>query len=274
MSNIPILTYHSLHARDETYSNNDHVALANDLLTLHEMGFDIFSLSEITDRLICKDTEWFMAGKKVGISFDDGCNHDFIDFVYPGIPTLKSFATILSEFNHRHRPSQPACATSFVIASPEATAILDRTCIAGRGQWHNGWWKNAAESGLIDIGNHSWDHLHPTLPKVSHSRDARNDFSQVDNALDAGMQIQQAEDFIRETISDEFATGLFAYPDGKTHRYLLTEFFPAQQSIRAAFTTGGEHTGPDTDRWQIPRYVCGDHWNSTDALVQLLQNRP
>jgi len=268
------LTYHSLHARDESYSNNDHVALASDLLTLHEMGFAIVALSEITDRLIREDAEWFIAGKKAGISFDDGCNHDFIDFVYPGIPTLKSFATILSEFNHLHQPSQSACATSFVIASPVATAVLDQTCIAGRGQWHNGWWKTAAESGLIEIGNHSWDHLHPTLPNVCHSRDARNDFSQVDNAVDAGMQIQQAEDFIRQTIGDDLATGLFAYPDGKTHRYLLTKFFPGQQSIRAAFTTGGKHAGPETDRWLIPRYVCGNHWKSTDALVQLLQSSP
>ncbi len=133
---------------------------------------------------------------------------------------------------------------------------------------------HAAESGLIEIGNHSWDHLHPTLPNVCHSRDARNDFSQVDNAVDAGMQIQQAEDFIRQTIGDDLATGLFAYPDGMTHRYLLTKFFPGQTSNRAAFTTGGQHAGPETDRWLIPRYVCGNHWNSTDALVQLLQSSP
>ncbi len=270
MSNIPILTYHSLHARDESYPNNDHVALARDLLTIHEMGYVIVSLSEIADRLVNGDAEWFRSGKKAGISFDDGCNHDFIDFVYPGIPTLKSFFTIMSEFNLCHPSQEPACATSFVIASPVATAVLDQTCIAGRGQWHNGWWKAAAESGLIEIGNHSWDHLHPTLPSVSHSRDVRNDFSQVDNAVDAGMQIKQAEDFIRETIGDNLATGLFAYPDGKTHRYLLTEFFPGQQAIRAAFTTDGQHVGPDTDRWLIPRYVCGDHWNSTDELAELL----
>lgn len=274
MSSIPILTYHSLHARDESYSNNDHVALACDLLTLHEMGFAIVSLSEITDRLIREDAEWFRSGKRAGISFDDGCNHDFIDFVYPGSPTLKSFSSILSEFNLRHQPPQPVCATSFVIASPVATAVLDQTCIAGRGQWHNGWWKTAAESGLIDIGNHSWDHLHPTLRYVCHSRDARNDFSQVDNAVDAAMQIQQAEDFIRQTIGDDLATGLFAYPDGKTHPYLWLEFFPGQQSIRAAFTSDGQQAGPETDRWLIPRFVCGEHWNSTDELVQLLQGSP
>jgi len=271
MNGIPILTYHSLHARDESYANNDHVALASDLVTLHEMGFSFVPLSEIAERSIRADSDWFGEGKKAGISFDDGCNQDFIDFDYQGLPFQKSFFSTLRDFNDRHRPAQPACATSFVIASPVATAILDQTCIAGRDQWHNGWWKAAAESGLMEIGNHSWDHLHSTLPYVCHSRDARNDFSQVDNPIDALMQVQQAEDYIRQTIGETLATGLFAYPEGKSHTYLLTEFFPRQQTIRAAFTSDGQHVTTQTNRWLIPRYVCGEHWNSTDALVQLVQ---
>jgi hypothetical protein len=272
MNGIPILTYHSLHARDESYANNDHVALAGDLATLDDLGYSIVPLSDIAERLITGDSDWFSTGKKAGISFDDGCNHDYTDFVWPGLPTLKSFYTILSEFKHLNPSRPPVCATSFVIASPVATAVLDRTCIAGRDQWHDGWWKPAAVSGLIEIGNHSWDHLHPTLPFVCHSRDARNDFSQVDNAIDAAMQIQQAEDYIRRTIGDGHATGLFAYPDGKSNPYLVSEFFPAQENVLAAFTTGGRRVDANTDRWLIPRYVCGEHWNSPDALVRLLQD--
>jgi len=42
------------------------------------MDFAIVSLSEITGRLIHDDAEWFKSGKKAGICFDDGCNHDFM----------------------------------------------------------------------------------------------------------------------------------------------------------------------------------------------------
>ncbi|MEX0915271.1 MAG: polysaccharide deacetylase family protein [Wenzhouxiangellaceae bacterium] len=271
MNGIPILTYHSLHAPGERYAENDHTALASDLQTLHEAGYEIVSLRQVTERLLGGDRTWFETGRKAALSFDDGCNHDFIDFVHPDIPTLKSFYTILREFNALHRPAAPARATSFVIASPVATALLDHSCIAGRGQWHHLWWRQAAESGLLDIGNHSWDHLHPTLPFVCHTQDVRDDFSRVDNALDAALQIEQAERFIRQVVGEEYASGLFAYPDGKYSAYLVDEYFPSRQTIHAAFTTAGRPVTADADRWRIPRYCCGDHWDSPDSLCALLE---
>ena len=228
-------------------------------------------MREVADRLIAGDRAWFESGRKAALSFDDGCNHDYIDFVHPGIPTLKSFHTLLREFNARRQPPQPDCATSFVIASPVATALLDTTCIAGRGQWHNGWWREAAAGELIEIGNHSWDHLHPTLPFVCHSQDARDDFSRVDNPVDAAMQIEQAERFIRQVIGERRASGLFAYPDGKSCSYLTELYFPSQERITAAFTTAGRHVTADSSRWLIPRYCCGEHWNSPAALRELLE---
>src|SRR5204863_298793 len=63
--------------------------------------------------------------------------------------------------------------TAFVIASPEARAVLDRTCIAGLNQWRDVWWAEAAQTGILEIGNHSWDHTHPTLDSVA-QRDQRN----------------------------------------------------------------------------------------------------
>lgn len=270
MGGVPILTYHSLHAPGETYADNDHVALATDLMTIHRAGFGIVPLREIADRLVAGDRAWFEVGRKVGISFDDGCNHDYIDFEYAGLPTLESFHTILAKFNERHAPAAPACATSFVIASPVATAVLDRSCIAGRGQWHDGWWREAAAGGLLDIGNHSWDHLHASLPFVCHSRGVRDDFSRVDNAQDAAMQIEQAEAYIRRIIGEEYATGLFAYPDGRSSAWLVEEYFPAQDLIVAAFGTHPAHVTADSNRWNLPRYVCGDHWASPEALAALL----
>ena len=271
MTGIPVLTYHSLHAPGDGYASNDHVALAADLVTLMEAGYEVVSLGEIVDRLLQRDADWFMSGGKAGISFDDGCNHDFLDFSHPGLPTLKSFNTLLAEFNRRHAPPRPARATSFVIASPVATEILDRTCIAGRGDWHSGWWRDAVQGGLLDIGSHGWDHLHPSLPFVCHTRGARDDFSQVDNAHDAAMQIEQAEAYIRQVIGAEHAIGLFAYPGGKASRYLVEEYFPAQGLIRAAFGTGGQPVSIQSNRWHLPRYVCGEHWSSPAELAVLLQ---
>ncbi len=274
MNGLPILTYHSLHAPGDSYAENDHVALASDLETLHKLGFECVSLSEIADRVIAGDREWLESGHKVGLSFDDGVNHDFIDFVHPDIPTLKSFHTILAEFNQKHRLKWRTSfrATSFVIASQDATRILDQTCIAGRGDWHDGWWLQAAQSGLIQIGNHSWDHLHGTLPRVFHSRDARDDFSQVDNEEDAQDQIHNAEIYIRSVIGQQHATGLFAYPDGRRHAFLTERYLPEQDLIRAAFTTDGRPVTAADNRWEIPRYTCGDHWNSAESLRVLLKS--
>lgn len=272
MSGIPVLTYHSLHAPGSSYAENDHEALASDLRTLHEAGFEFVRLRELAERLVAGDRAWLESGRKAALSFDDGCNHDFIDFAHPGISILKSFHSLLREFNSAQRPARPACATSFVIASPVATALLDRSCIAGRGQWHSGWWREAAGGGLIDIGNHSWDHLHPTLPFVCHSQDVRDDFSRVDNAVDAAMQITQAEHYIRQVVGAERARGLFAYPDGKSCSYLTDTYFPSQELIMAAFTTAGQPVTADSSRWLIPRYCCGEHWNSPASLRELLEN--
>jgi len=271
MNGIPILTYHSLHAPGATYAENDHVALASDLAAIHRAGFEIVSLTEIVDRLLAGDRDWFAGPPRLGISFDDGCNHDYLDFEYPGLPTLESFRTILDAFNRNVRPPRPARATSFVIASPVATAELDRTCIAGRGQWDDRWWREAAAGGLIDIGNHSWDHLHASLPFVCHTRDVRNDFSRVDTLLDARMQIEQAESYIRRVVGAGRSTGLFAYPDGRSSEFLRREYLPGQSMIRAAFGTHPGRVDASSDRWYLPRYVCGDHWSSPEQLSALLR---
>ncbi len=107
---VPVLTYHSLHAPGWSYVENDHIALAEDLRAIHRAGLSVVPLTEIVDRLLDKDRAWFEAGGKVGLSFDDGCNHDFIDFEFPGLPTLESFHTVLEAFNRAFTPSRPVCA--------------------------------------------------------------------------------------------------------------------------------------------------------------------
>ena len=66
----------------------------------------------------------------------------------------------------------------------------------GRGAMTDAWWNGAIDGGLIAIGNHSWDHLHPALPRVAHSRQARADFTQVLSDEDAEAQIAAAGELI------------------------------------------------------------------------------
>ncbi len=46
----------------------------------------------------------------------------------------------------------------------------------------------------------------------------------------------------------------------------------AGHRLRAAFGTDARPVGLDSDRWNLPRYVCGRDWRSPDALVQFLES--
>jgi hypothetical protein len=161
-----------------------------------------------------------------------------------------------------------------VIASPEARTQLDRAIIAGRGEWSDGWWQEAVRSGLLHIGNHSWDHLHPLLDAVAHSEQARGDFGRVTSEADADRQILEAWRYIVARAPNPGA-GLFAYPYGHVSEYLAGEYFPqragAQGFAFAAFTTAGEFVSRGTNRWRIPRFVCGEHWKDPAGLESILR---
>jgi hypothetical protein len=67
--------------------------------------------------------------------------------------------------------------------------------------------------------------------------------------------------------------GLFAYPYGETNDYLVRDYLPnriAEHRLRAAFGTDPEPVTRESERWNLPRYVCGHHWRSADALAALL----
>lgn len=268
--NIPILTYHSLHAPGWQYEDNDHTALSSDLLTLVERGYSIVPLRRLFEHLT--DDKWKVleSGKWVGLSFDDGTDHDFIDFYAVGYGYLRSFFSIVCDYlQHLKRPDLPgAVATSFVIASASARNVLDKTCIAGRGQWSSRWWYPAQLSGVIDIGNHSWDHLHPSLPGYG-----SENFSSINNEDRAHFQIRQAEQYIGKITSYKHSK-LFAYPEGISTNFLTQVYFPstANPGINAAFTTEGEPVCADSNIWELPRFVCGEHWKTQRDFVQLLKN--
>ena len=131
--------------------------------------------------------------------------------------------------------------TSFVIASPGARILMetsfdDEYTYLSAGAMDDGWWRPATETGLIGIANHSWDHLHPALPTVAHSRQARADFRQVLSEADADAQIAAAATFIAKKVGTG-AMPYFAYPFGHYNDFLVDDYLPrAIPRVRAAFS--------------------------------------
>jgi len=265
---IPILTYHSLHAPGWQYKTNDHIALASDLSQLVALRYKIVPLRRLVEHLLDRRWPILNRGNWAAISFDDGTDHDFIDFYATGYGYLRSFFSILCDHQRvlSHSELPGPLATSFVIASPSARDTLDKTCIAGRGQWSSRWWYPALQSGLIDIGNHSWDHMHPSLPNFN-----QQDFSSIISMETAEYQITQAETFIADQ-TDGRHSKLFAYPQGISNSFLTDVYFPSTSNpgILSAFTTEGKPAGAGSPVWKIPRFVCGEHWSSPDDFRSLL----
>jgi peptidoglycan/xylan/chitin deacetylase (PgdA/CDA1 family) len=277
---VPVLAYHSLHAPGLTYGTSDHVALEEDLRTIRRLGLRVVPARAVADALVTGDRR-AVRGRCVAITFDDGPDTDYHDVRHSTLGLIKGFRRILAEawggsaLWRALAGRRGAVATSFVIASPAARTVLDRTCIAGRGDWGDGWWPLAVRTGLFHVGNHSWDHLHPTLPAVAHSAQAKGDFRQVLCAADADGQIRAAQAYI-EARAPNPGSRLFAYPYGHWNAFLAEEYFPGQPAGRehtiAAFTTDGGPATEATGRWLVPRFVCGDHWKSPEELERLLRD--
>jgi peptidoglycan/xylan/chitin deacetylase (PgdA/CDA1 family) len=132
----------------------------------------------------------------------------------------------------------------------------------------------AISTGLIAIGNHSWDHLYPALSEVAHSQQARGDFRQVTNVEDADRQIYQAAQYIAER-THRRAAPFFAYPFGHYNDFLTREYLPeasrsAKLDLRAAFTADPIPLTGHANMWALPRYVCGHDWKSPADLLGIL----
>ena len=276
MAAIPILTYHSLNIDGNDYLGNDHVALREDLGLLTGLGWRIISLDDVVRILTGPNAAW--PTKSIAITFDDGTNFDFEDLPHPSAGLQRGMLNILRDFTLTNPGAQPAMnATSFVIASAEARKTMDRTCILGRGWMSDCWWQAAVTSGLMHIANHSWDHCHDSLSQIAQRDQLKGTFAGVDNKSDADAQIKIAAESIAE-VAQNPGVDLFAFPYGVANAYLLEEYLPKQgsagggQFVRAAFSTEPAPVTRDTNRWWIPRYVCGHHWKSTDELQLILRD--
>ena len=232
----PILLYHSQNVAGNDCASNDHVALANDLRLIQQLGMQIIPLTWLV--------EWLLGERDldiegcVCISFDDGVDADVRDLDFPQFGPQRSFLNIMLDFQDESGPSaQPQVhATSFVIASPEARAVMDKHSLFGQGWMNEDWWRPACGNELMAIANHGWDHEHPDLVHIGGT--PAGDFFGVDSKDKADNQIFAAGEYIAAVTGSHWPD-LFAYPYGQVSDYLCTEYFPGHQHHRtkAAFTT-------------------------------------
>jgi peptidoglycan/xylan/chitin deacetylase (PgdA/CDA1 family) len=276
-----VLTYHSHHVVGDDYARNDHIAFAEDLELITAAGCDVVSLERLFDAFArAQGQEGSGERTQVALTFDDGPLYDVEGFVHPRFGPQRGFLGIMRDFIAANgaRAQPGLCATSFVIASPEARRTIESTYDAaytyvGPGAMTDAWWSSAIGTGLISIANHSWDHLHPALPRVAHSRQVRADFTQVLSVEDADAQIADAGAFIAAHTRGRNAP-FFAYPFGQSNAFLVEEYFPRNAErlgLRAAFTDEPKPITGRESRWRLPRFICGHHWKRPEELRAILQ---
>lgn len=266
---IPVLTYHSHQIGGMSYATNDHVALAADLRAADQLGFQVVPLLAIAEWAVGERT-FHDDRPLVGVSFDDGTDFDYRDLDHPQWGLQQSFAGVLRDFRAEcGTQRQPTVhATSFVVASAQARARIDRDCMADAGWWSDDWWADATAEGVLAIGSHGWDHNHPALPDEP-GRPGRGRFDVFDNYADCAHQIEQASDYI-EARTGGNRPALFAYPWGQRSSYTLTTYLPdhgEEHQLYAAFGCGKpEWVLRGSQRWDLPRFVCGSDWKTPSAL--------
>jgi hypothetical protein len=267
----PILTYHSAYVSGDDYASNDHIAFASDLRLVHKLGLRITPLDLMVDRMLRRESS---PPGSVAFTLDDGTNFDYYDLPHPTWGMQRSMLNIMRDFvDEFGRQAQPDLqATSFVIASPAARSELDRTCLIGSDWYTDEWWAPAIASGLMGIGNHSWDHNHEGLGIVSQRNQHKGTFLNIDTFSDADAQIRQASDFLSAKTEGR-ASRLFAYPYGEVNTYLALSYLPtfvADHRLKAAFVAGREPVAGADAIWSVPRFVFRNHWHTLDELASIL----
>ncbi|HMB61175.1 MAG TPA: polysaccharide deacetylase family protein [Xanthomonadales bacterium] len=270
---VPVLTYHAVNVMENTYAENDHIALAADLQTLAQEGWEIVPLHDVVDWHQGKSAG-FEGRKVVALTFDDGSWFDYHDLDHPTCGMQRSFFNILKDFQASQSDDRRFVvhATSFVISSPDARHELDKKGLIGKGWWGDDWWRAAQESGLLSIECHSWDHVHPDLDVVAQKDQLKGNFSAVDSYEDCTVQVARAGDYIQEQLGN-VRPNLFAYPYGESSNYLVNCYFPEfrhRHEFVAAFSTEPKPLTKEANIWSLPRFVFGRDWSSPRELVTLL----
>ena len=269
---VPVLTYHSNNIAGNGYTGNDHTALAHDLRLVDDLGLRIVPLQRVVDRLLGRHDDDL--DRCIALTCDDGTDFDYRDIDHPTDGMQRSFYNCLRDFRDlRGIEAQPDLhLTSFVISDPAARALMDKACMAGRGWMNDTWWRDVEASGLMAIENHSWDHNHPCLPSPGPNDLARGDFFAVGNEAQAEFEITQAQDFIEARLGRR--PRLFCHPFGHVGEFVYKDWLPRrgpQVGLDAAFGDGAVPVTMTSDRWNLPRYICGWHWKTPEELRGILE---
>ena len=264
-----IIAYHSQNVAGDETNNNDHVALAADLEVLHAAGCQFVSITTLIDAV-------FSGGLSVRelplvcLTFDDGCDFDVRSLDFPGHGKQAGLLQIMESFVERHgSAAQPGLhATSFVIASTQARRLIDSKSLFGSGHMSDDWWSKADTHPLMSIGNHGWDHNHPDLEEEHY---ARGGFDMVSGLEHCHQQVVQAAEFIEKKTGRK--PSFFAYPFGESSKYIRNEYFPLHRDEHhclAAIGTDPDLVTVQSDRWNLPRFVCGRDWSKPAELLAAL----
>ena len=135
------------------------------------------------------------------------------------------------------------------------------------------WWRGASQTGMISIGNHSWDHVHPVVPSVALSSKIRGSFHEVETYADANAQIRDASALISQK-TNGLSVPLFAFPYGHYNDYLIKEYLPNhidEHGLAAAFSADGRYITDQDSLWCLPRFICGLHWKSPEDLIGIFK---
>jgi hypothetical protein len=270
---IPVLTYHAVNIAGNDYANNDHVAFAADLRLIDDLGLRIVPLHWVVDRLLGDDRRALEGC--VALTCDDGSDFDWADLEHPTHGVQRSLYHCMLDFSgERGADAQPDLhLTCFVIASAPAREYLDRNCLAGHGWMSDAWWRPALATGRIAIENHSFDHNHAAIPLPGIDGMERGSFFSVDTRERADAEIADAARAIDAIIAPA-RTSLFCYPYSHVNEYLRMDYLPRHANVhgmRAAFGDGAAPVTESSDRWNLPRYICGHHWKSPDELRAILR---
>ena len=274
---IPVLCYHSWRIEGSDYASNDHVAMEQDLRALREAGYQLLSVpllvAALRDGSAC---ERFAEEKLVSVTFDDGFLYDVEDMTHTEQGLVPSFHTLLNRDDQiPERFDDGPKSVAFVIASDEARHDL-RFSSDPEGYWdlRSDWWLAATEGDTIAIGNHSWDHTHPEVSEVRQREGRKGSFLAIDSTDDAHAQVIEAHRTIDQQTQGR-ALKIFCYPYGDVPSFLRDEYLPTQGAaagLEAAFGTGGDLVRPDSNLWNLPRLVCGEHWREEGALLPLIDS--
>jgi Polysaccharide deacetylase len=267
-----VLTFHSHNISGNGYASNDHVALDRTLDVLERLRIPVLRLLNVARELRNKTFDT-LPDRFACVTFDDGSDYDWRDLVFPGHGPQRSMYTIL----RAHSSSllglawvRRAHATSFVIASGQARGEIALQALGDAALMSDSWWRAAQRSGLMDIGTHGWNHVHPAVSEMAARPDLVERFDLIDSDADAEQQVARAFEVIRRNAGGA-AGHLFAYPYGQVSEFLARRYLPAQSAIVAAVSAEPRPLQADTDPWRIPRYVCGPNWSDDAGLEALLR---